>query len=301
MSHFAVAVISDGAKTVEELLAPYQENNMEDCPKEFLEFNDIEDEYREKYESEGCEYVLMPDGRRLLPWDDEFRVDGSVGFGPDSHKVPEYLEQREIPYKETFATFDDYMREWCGYEKDPETGKYGYWENPNAKWDWWIVGGRWRAQIHATSGDCAPYPECKFGGDASWKEADDYPLGRFDQAKLGDMIWDRDEVAEKRANDQWRAWVDGEEISGVGRSRWKSKYYVNQYGKREDYAFCESTMWWRAVVTPDGKWHEVGEMGWWGVSSERDGEIVEWAKHFKERFIDPHPPEYVLTVVDCHI
>lgn len=37
MSHFTVAVFSDGSKTVEKLLAPYQENNMGDCPKEYLE------------------------------------------------------------------------------------------------------------------------------------------------------------------------------------------------------------------------------------------------------------------------
>lgn len=29
MSHFSVAVFSDEKKTVKELLAPYQENNME--------------------------------------------------------------------------------------------------------------------------------------------------------------------------------------------------------------------------------------------------------------------------------
>ena len=33
MSHFAVAVFSDGNKTLEELMAPYQENNMNDCQK----------------------------------------------------------------------------------------------------------------------------------------------------------------------------------------------------------------------------------------------------------------------------
>lgn len=76
MSHFAVAVISDGTKKVSELLAPYQENNEGTCPKEFLEFHNVEEEHREDYENGGTEYVLMPDGRRLLPWDEEFRVDG---------------------------------------------------------------------------------------------------------------------------------------------------------------------------------------------------------------------------------
>ena len=300
MSHFAVAVISDGTKEVSELLAPYQENNMEDCPKEFLTFNDVEGEYRERYETEGCEFVFMPDGRRLLPWDEEFRVEGSVGFGAGSHKVPDHLEQRKIPYKEIFATFDDYMREWCDYEKDLETGKYGYWENPNAKWDWWIMGGRFRAAIHASNGECAPYPEYNFG-KTTWKEATDYPPEHFDHAKLGDMIWDRDEAAEKRASDRWRAWVDGEEVEGMGKPWPLDVSFVKRYGDRETYMLCESTMWWRAVITPDGKWHEVGKMGWFACSSESNEELVEWAKTFKERFIDPYPPEHTLTVVDCHI
>jgi len=35
MSHFTVLVIG---KDVEEKLAPFQENNMDDCPKEYLKF-----------------------------------------------------------------------------------------------------------------------------------------------------------------------------------------------------------------------------------------------------------------------
>ncbi len=299
--HFAVAVITDGTKTVEELLAPYQENNMGDCPKELLEFCNIDEEYRQQYESGGCEYVFMPDGRRLLPWDEEFRVDGSIGLSSHSHEVPEHLEKREIPYKETFATFDDYMRDWCGYEKGPETGEYGYWENPNAKWDWWIAGGRWRGQVRASEGDCAPYPEYRLFGKTTWKEATDYPPGRFDRARLGDMIWDRDEAAEKRASDQWRAWVDGEEVEGVGKPHLFAVSNAKRFGDRETYMLCDSTMWWRAVVTPDGKWHEVGELSLFGIGSESGDEIVEWARSFKGSFIDPYPPECVLTVIDCHI
>ena len=44
MSHFSVAVVTNtgSEEEVERLLAPYQENNMGDCPEEYLEF--IEDE-----------------------------------------------------------------------------------------------------------------------------------------------------------------------------------------------------------------------------------------------------------------
>jgi hypothetical protein len=53
MSHFTVAVISNSPEDIENLLAPYQENNMGDCPEEFLAFNDLEDEYKKEYENEG--------------------------------------------------------------------------------------------------------------------------------------------------------------------------------------------------------------------------------------------------------
>lgn len=35
-----------------------------------------------------------------------------------------------------------------------------------------------------------------------------------------------------------------------------------------------SEFWARAVVTPDGEWHEQGEMSWWSLSSETDEEAL---------------------------
>lgn len=56
-----------------------------------------------------------------------------------------------------------------------------------------------------------------------------------------------------------------------------------------------------AVITPDGKWHAPGEMGWFACSSETDDEWDDWAKHYKERFIDSADPNMYLILVDCHI
>lgn len=140
MSHFTVLVIGNDP---EDQLAPYQENNMGDCPEEFLEFHDIEDKYLKEYENDGTEKVIMPDGRMLDKWDDEFRIRG-IGIGSDTHKVPDHLEVRKFPFKEIYSTFEEYMAEWRGYkERDPKIGRYGYWENPNRKWDWYQLGGRW--------------------------------------------------------------------------------------------------------------------------------------------------------------
>lgn len=296
--HFAVAVISDGTKTIEELLAPYQENNCGTVPRELLEFVDTEEDERAVYESGGCTYVFMPDGRRLFPWDETFRVEGTVGLGSATHKVPECLEQRSIPYRDTFETFDDYMK-WAGEERDPETGRYGFWENPNAKWDWWTIGGRWRAQVCAVDGECAPYTTYDLGDFVS-RLPENYPAHRFDRAKLRDMIWEADEGAAAEAELDWRAWVDGEEIDRGARWHRGKRFLLRTFGDKEGYALCSSTMWWGAVVTPDGKWHELGSLGMADHDAET-GATVEWAKSFKGRFIDPWPTECVLTVVDCHV
>ena len=51
MSHFAAAVILKDINDLESALAPYQENNMGDCPKEYLEFHSTREENKERYET----------------------------------------------------------------------------------------------------------------------------------------------------------------------------------------------------------------------------------------------------------
>ena len=55
MSHFSVAVITKtkDKKEIDYLLAPYQENNNLDCPKEYLEFFDIDEKLRDRYKNES--------------------------------------------------------------------------------------------------------------------------------------------------------------------------------------------------------------------------------------------------------
>ena len=53
-----------------------------------------------------------------------------------------------------------------------------------------------------------------------------------------------------------------------------------------------------AVVTPDGMWHECGEMGWWGcVSKERSEES--WVVQVKKIFADH--AEHFIVACDLHI
>lgn len=114
MSHFSVMVICDTVEELETMLAPYQENNMGDCPKQFLEFNDIAEktygsaEFYAKSESEFCTYaVIAPDGK--------WHAKGEMGwFGcsnedaDDAHAwIEHYAETFIEPYADRHAFIVD--------------------------------------------------------------------------------------------------------------------------------------------------------------------------------------------------
>lgn len=235
MSHFSVMIVGPDP---EKQLAPYQENNMNDCPKEYLEFNDVEEEYREEFKTGTAKEFYCSSssswGQEISqknydvikslkigeiaklniedkPGLNYFKLNRKYKCYPkrEIHEYPEGLhiwievtnivntnhpnkdvcfigdivvkaikEPKEISLKEQYTEeffkqnphkktvnpelldknitvyqakkkideeiFEYFIKEWAGYKKDPETGKYGYWENPNRKWDWYQLGGRWR-------------------------------------------------------------------------------------------------------------------------------------------------------------
>lgn len=54
-----------------------------------------------------------------------------------------------------------------------------------------------------------------------------------------------------------------------------------------------------AIVSTDGKWHEKGDMGWWGlVSDEKDKDT--WVKE-SESILSSQPEGAMAILVDCHI
>lgn len=178
MSHFTVLVIGPNP---EQQLAPFQENNMGDCPREYMEFTDVEDQLRKNWEADTAERVRMPDGSLKTKYDNEFRVPGEFGIGTDTHKVPDHLPIVEIPVKQLFPSFDDYATDYEGYRKDAELGRYGYWENPNRKWDWYSLGGRWTGFFKLKAGAIAsigepglltPDPEDGYGDQCLKSEID---------------------------------------------------------------------------------------------------------------------------------
>ena len=167
---------------------------------------------------------------------------------------------------------------------DERTGRRGYWQNPNARWDWFVVGGRFSGRLRAPRGERGPHSPVV--------------RGRYDVAEMRDVDTSRDWTEYRAARDLFDRLVAGE-IDEL--DRWYSRdMALRRFGDAETYARSVSDFWFRAVVTPDGKWHEVGEMGWWGISSEGAEELREWIERFRERFVEPYL-DCIATVVDCHI
>ena len=74
MSHFTVAVITDDIRKVEELLEPYQENNMENVDRKYLEFYSITKQEKEKWKKESTIRIMMPNGNLLKKYDEKFAI-----------------------------------------------------------------------------------------------------------------------------------------------------------------------------------------------------------------------------------
>lgn len=283
MSHFLLGVLTrtGSEEEVERLLAPFQENNNGDCPDEYLAFNDTEDENRREYESGGTSYVVTADGQRRLPWDEAFRVPGPIGIGHGTHADPPGSSRLHIPYRETFATFENYMADWCGQVRDRRMGKYGYWENPNAKWDWWSIGGRWTGYLtgHEPQKDKRNWERCWLCRGTGTR-----PDMNMSSCSDGNEMFP----------------VIGSGCNGCAGTGWKLKFPSDwlAVGNHAPVAALRKDFSPHALLTPDGAWTEKGEMIWFGIVVNEKPE-ADWASQVRQ-VLDKHS-DCILVAVDCHI
>jgi hypothetical protein len=161
MSHFAVLVrlpgslpmgeIEDG---VRKILFPYKESyseEEEEASKPYMKFKDTEDESRKKFEEGTMSSVRLADGQEFDKWDERFRKKPTGDLFAtieDKYQHPKGAVFFDKPFKERYGTFERYMEEYEGIdEREPSTGRYGYFRNPRATWDWYQIGGRWAGSV----------------------------------------------------------------------------------------------------------------------------------------------------------
>lgn len=232
----------------------------------------------------------------LAPYDENMEVEAYVDKTKEEalaeiakyeHKYPEYKNK----------TDKEKMKDWFGYRKFDKDGNPMTTYNPNSKWDWYSIGGRFPGRLKAKNGH---------HGEGSAFRANPIVDGEFDSARVGDIDFSMDMDKYNKAIRFWEVVVDKEplrenekeeDFKNYYRTDWYKEYYQNKVIYAQICASCTTY----AVVTPDGRWHQKGDMLWFGMSTETGDESLDWDLHYKERFLDAADPDWTLTIVDCHI
>lgn len=159
--------------------------------------------------------------------------------------------------------------------------------NPNKKWDWWQVGGRWSGFLRLKDGSQA---------NSAKKSEIDWEAMRNLAGEEAGELWD--EIREL-APDGWESWDSVRGRFGEGNIEEARKFYHSQTGRE---IYVERAR--KRAVTPfamlkEGEWIERGKMGWWATVSNEMTEN-DWYDKVWET-IQSVADETVITVVDCHI
>jgi hypothetical protein len=104
---------------------------------------------------------------------------------------------------------EEMVKDYFGYEQ--KDGKYGYMHNPQAKWDWWSLGGRWRGLLpvkdvtKATQGLPGVFGERKTEANTA------------DATKFSNLDIERiDRLMEEQINNFWAEYQKWLEIKNAG-------------------------------------------------------------------------------------
>lgn len=277
MSHFTVSVITKPGQSVDDLLAPYDEG-LEVEPyiyrtkAEMIErFRNRNAELRKDMES----YKKDPEGyckEHGVYWN----------TGGSGTKLNDYWVKRLSYDDKSDEEIYTYLREDTDDKDYDEEGNELSTDNPNSKWDWYQIGGRWSSTFKTKDGQ------------------------QVNRCRLGDLDTDFDEKEYNRSIRFWEVVVEGDAIKdGEDEEDFltfhETNYYTERYKTKENFAKCNASFHTYSIITPDGKWHEPGRMGWWGVSHASDEDSVNWALNFKKNFIDTFDADYEICLVDCHI
>lgn len=284
MSHYTVAVFTKpGGKTVEELLEPFDEIT-EVAPYVYQTKQEIIDEIREEIKKLRADMkAYAEDSEAYLK---KYRVYWLTDENVNPRQLKEYYAKKlskenltdEEIYKDYREQFDD--------ESYNENGDILSTYNPNSKWDWWCVGGRWSGLLRVK--------------DENGNITDD------DEGKIKNIDFSpsTEETAE---HERWWDVVIGGAPLEEGEDKFSfllwgktKEEIIETYGTKENYVAEKCKFRTYALLTPEGEWFEPGKMGWWALTTETPESRKDYNKFFDD-FLAKADPEWTLTIVDCHI
>lgn len=296
MSHFTVLVIGDD---VDKLLAPFHEFECTGFDNGFVQLIDELDEARAEY---ARQIEKSGEAQPFVKWCTEWygRKVIKAGNEPNLKSTHKYGWMR---VNEDGTDVIELIRR----------------TNPNARWDWYRIGGRWSGMLKHKDGQDI---------DQARKRDIDFALMRDIDAAEAGRTWDAIHgITRGRTIEPWAQvqakFCDPENSGDIEKARdfyhaqsvvidLKTASHENKIPFLMDYEkwvnrsreICvteaaETAGITHAVITKDGVWHERGEMGWFAhVRDEKAAS--EWESEFGT-MIDELSDDDLLTVVDCHI
>lgn len=320
MSHFTVLVIGED---VEKQLQPYHEYECTGIEDEYV-VNVNKNEDVKEFLARELYYGVKKDGTYDYNYSLESCTEQGLTEIKKGTRLDYFLDKGLSPEE-----IDEEIAEYNGYKKIGDD-----WfrrTNPNAEWDWWVVGGRWSGFFKLKEGKTGEL------GKKSFFDSEPHKEGTADIVRKGDVDFEHMRgVAEKRAikeydlvfeaidgtpePESWdsvRSRLPIDEARNFYNSQPRIEAFKNMTKQHEDifgwfadyedyncsrgeYIKRERN---RAITTyayvKDSQWYSKGKMGWWGFSDDKITQD-DWNDHYNQ-MIDSLPDDTLLTLIDCHI
>lgn len=278
MSHFTVLVVG---LDHEKQLEPFHEFECTGMDNEFVQDVDVTEEIREH----GADWY----GLKVIKEEADIDTRGDHKYG--------------------YCLVKDLEKEAIGDNVIKAINR----TNPNKKWDWWVVGGRWSGSLLLKNGTYV---------DQAMKDQIDFETMRNNGGKEAAEHFDK--VQAIIAGRTWTPWDQIRDKHGPGQIDAAREEFHNQEAIKdlckpehrelvgymvnyESYKIPREQYIARGranavsfyAILKDGQWFERGQMGWWGMASNEE-DIDTWNQKFEE-LLNSLPDDALLTVVDCHI
>lgn len=308
MSHFVVLVSLDDPDNIDDVMRPFHEYECTGI-KEYLSHVDITEkvmkEYKDPYYSKYADII---------------------DFAKYFYGCTPVSEDTDIT-----TLYESYVL----LNKDGTVKKIVDVTNPNAKWDWYVVGGRWSDCIIDKNNDKVNYALVKDINFSMMKanNIEDYQ-GHIDNifsticddhsltSEEIDLMWanccaehsddDIFSFYEKWHNSNKKDVLTFKEFVEMGLSETDSMKNFFLYDLDNIWSLMSNSLsdigsWVENASTipahallKDGKWEEMAKIGYFGVTYDHNMKPDQWSDYVED-WIKRLPQDSYLMVVDCHI
>ena len=252
----------------------------------------------------------------LDPYDENKEVDPHVSEYVKDEEV-EALRDKYYADRDDIRTPEALLEDWHGgtVTRDDERGEWVIWStyNPDSRWDWWVIGGRWDGFFNGENIVLATDTTISGKQEEARHDAE-REYDEFEKATEGltfkpwsvfekELGHHASEEALQKARDEYhdQEWVKA--AKGVAGFIWEPSevHFKVSEGGRE--AFIRERVMRAGVpysyIDLEGNWCARGKMGWFGMSSD-DKAQEDWSESYIN-YLHSVPEGTRVVSLDLHI